>query len=235
MRHKADKRKGSICQCPQLYPKTNPLKRTLTTQRGSRIHYVQRDERDSVKGQSDGMRDNVGPLGGQSIDGAAIVSADLLSNEISRDRGDRDSNNDRVDSTSTRVVILDGREETNSSDPEDGIPASRTLAVAEKSTDNHTIQRTLDSDDKQMMQQTNYPKDVYCDICLRYIPFLVGIGPIHHAIAVHGQPPEGLAALPDEPEFHYDRCQFCQLFFDKFAFRYHRCQSPESTFGRHDA
>ena len=63
-----------------------------------------------------------------------------------------------------------------------------------------------------------------CDLCKRTVAFVLGVGPVHHAIACHGRRPEGKKEIPQPPDFHYERCSKCLLYFDKFSFSYHQCQ-----------
>ena len=64
---------------------------------------------------------------------------------------------------------------------------------------------------------------VRCDLCRRDYAYVLGIGPIHHDIACHGKAPIGKPEIPLTPEFNYDRCGFCHLFFDTFSFSFHKC------------
>ena len=52
--------------------------------------------------------------------------------------------------------------------------------------------------------------------------YVLGVGPIHHAIACHAEKPVGWKELPALPEFIYEKCPICFLYFDKFAFSYHQ-------------
>jgi len=180
---------------------TNPPKRTLTTQRGSCIQLLHREAKESLRGPSD-------ETCADQTERLRLADASLPSDEFPRGVVDLDRVCNNHDSNNCNVQV----------DSE----ASRAECSEEfrESVDNQVIHRT---------PPPPLPQDVHCDLCGRGIPFLMGIGPIHHAIALHGQQPEGLSSLPPEPEFLYDRCPCCHLFFDKFSFSYHRCQSSGSN------
>jgi len=214
---------------------TNPRKRTLTTRRGSRIRYLrgheeqQQHQHEAPEKTGPPKYERTGQLDhdrvGQLEDDKTGRSEDDRTGQLAGE----DAVSTRVEKTPPRFPASDDALDSPITDDratENLVDASSSTSADYPARENTPSPPTPLSDDAVDKTVDRIPlKHVHCDICDRDIPFLMGIGPLHHAIALHGQPPEGLLSLPSEPDFHYDQCHVCQLYFDKFSYRYHRCEA----------